>query len=366
MRSPLGSGDGAAAGNGPSVSFPPVTNPPDIETIRDSALADIAEAGTLGALDEARIRHAGRKSALTALLAGIGQLPPEQRGPVGKGANLARKAVEAALAERHRVLEAEALSDRLASDRVDVTLPGDPIDEGTLHIVTQLRREAEEIFLGMGWQVADGPHVEDDFHNFTALNIPEGHPARAETDTFFVDGHPDIVLRTHTSPVQVRVMQSQEPPIYSVMPGAVYRNEDIDATHGAMFHQLEGLAVDEGLTVAHLKGTLRQFIRELLGPSYEIRLRPDYFPFTEPSYEVDVLWTDRRGRSTWLELLGAGMVDPNVFAHCGVDAERYTGFAWGVGLERVAMLRHGVNDLRMLFDGNLGFLRQFGDAGAVR
>jgi len=343
-----------------------VTDSLDIATIRDSALAEIADATSLETLDEVRIRHTGRKSALSGILAGIGQLPPEQRGPVGKGANQARQAIEAALTERHDRLSADALAEQLGSNSVDVTLPGDPVDEGTLHIVTQLRREAEEIFLGMGWQVADGPHVEDDFHNFTALNIPEGHPARAETDTFFVEGHPDVVLRTHTSPVQIRVMQTQTPPIYSVMPGAVYRNEDIDATHGAMFHQLEGLAVDEGLTVAHLKGTLRQFISELLGPSFEIRLRPDYFPFTEPSYEVDVLWTDRRGRSTWLELLGAGMVDPNVFDACGIDSERYTGFAWGVGLERVAMLRHGVNDLRLLFDGNLGFLRQFGDAGAVR
>ncbi len=331
----------------------------DIDSLTSHALAAIAAAQDLGALEDARVRHAGRKSELSTILASIGSLPPEQRGPMGKAANRARQAVEAALTERQDTLETEALGAELAGERVDITLPGDPYPAGALHIVTQLWQEIEEIFLGMGWSIADGPHVEDAFHNFTALNIPEGHPARAETDTFFIADHPDVVLRTHTSPVQVRAMQSQEPPIYVVCPGAVYRREDIDATHGAMFHQLEGLAVDEGLSLAHLKGMLQHFIRELLGPTFEIRLRPDYFPFTEPSVEVDVLWTDRHGRQQWLELLGAGMVDPNVFVHCGIDPERWTGFAWGMGLERVAMLRHGVSDLRLLFDSDLRFLEQF-------
>jgi len=336
-----------------------VSAPPDIDSVASDALAAIAAAADLAALEEARVRHTGRRSALAGVLASIGSLPPEQRGPVGKAANLARRAIDAALAERQQALEADAMGAQLAGEHVDITLPGDPYPAGALHIVTQLWQEIEEIFIGMGWDIADGPHVEDDFHNFTALNIPEGHPARAETDTFFIAGHPDVVLRTHTSPVQVRVMQAQQPPIYVVCPGAVYRREDIDATHGAMFHQLEGLAVDEGLSMAHLKGMLEHFVHELLGPSFEIRLRPDYFPFTEPSVEVDVLWTDRRGNRTWLELLGAGMVDPNVFAHCGIDPERWTGFAWGMGLERVAMLRHGVNDLRLLFDSDLRFLEQF-------
>lgn len=337
-----------------------MTNPDhDIDAIQAEALAAIAAAGDLGQLEDARVRHTGRKSPLTTILASIGSLPPEQRGPVGKRSNAARKAVEAALTARQESLEADELGAKLAGERVDITLPGDPHQAGALHIVTQLWQEIEEIFVGMGWDVADGPHVEDDFHNFTALNIPEGHPARAETDTFFVAGHPDQVLRTHTSPVQVRVMETQAPPIYVVCPGAVYRREDIDATHGAMFHQLEGLAVDEGLSLAHLKGMLQHFVRELLGPTFEIRLRPDYFPFTEPSVEVDVLWTDRHGRQQWLELLGAGMVDPNVFGYCGIDPERWTGFAWGMGLERVAMLRHGVSDLRLLFDSDLRFLEQF-------
>jgi phenylalanyl-tRNA synthetase alpha chain len=336
-----------------------VTDQPDIASVQSEALAAISAAGDLGALEEARVRHAGRKSVLSATLASIGSLPPEQRGPVGKAANQARQAVEAALTAKQELLEAQELGAKLAGERVDISLPGDPYPTGAVHIVTQLWQEIEEIFIGMGWQIADGPHVEDDFHNFTALNIPEGHPARAETDTFFVAGHPNVVLRTHTSPVQVRVMETQEPPIYVVCPGATYRREDIDATHGAMFHQLEGLAVDEGLSMAHLKGMLQHFVRELLGPTFEIRLRPDYFPFTEPSVEVDVLWTDRHGRETWLELLGAGMVDPNVFAHCGIDPERWTGFAWGMGLERVAMLRHGVGDLRLLFGSDLRFLEQF-------
>ena len=341
-----------------------MSSQPDIDSVQSEALAAIAAADDLAALEEARVRHTGRKSVLAATLASIGSLPPEQRGPVGKAANLARQAVEAALAQRQQQLDAQEMGARLAAERIDISLPGDPYPAGAVHIVTQLLHEIEEIFIGMGWQIADGPHIEDDFHNFTALNIPEGHPARAETDTFFVAGHPNVVLRTHTSPVQVRVMESQEPPIYVVCPGAVYRREDIDATHGAMFHQLEGLAVDEGLSMAHLKGMLQHFVRELLGPGFEIRLRPDYFPFTEPSVEVDVLWTDRHGRQSWLELLGAGMVDPNVFVHAGIDPERWTGFAWGMGLERVAMLRHGVNDLRLLFDSDLRFLEQFADGGA--
>lgn len=343
-----------------------VTTGPNIDDIQSAALADIAAAGSLDALEAARVAHTGRKSALASVLAGIGGLPPVERGTVGKGANIVRRAIETALAERQQSLEAAALDASLTAERLDITLPGDPVRAGAQHIVTQLWNEIEEIFVGMGWLIADGPHVEDDFHNFTALNIPEGHPARAETDTFHIAGGHGTVLRTHTSPVQVRVMEAQPPPIYAVMPGAVYRNEDIDATHGALFHQLEGLAVDEGLSMAHLKGMLQHFVHELLGPTFEIRLRPDYFPFTEPSVEVDVLWTDRHGRSQWLELLGAGMVDPNVFAHCGIDPERWTGFAWGMGLERVAMLRHGVSDLRLLFDADLRFLDQFGDAGSVR
>lgn len=331
----------------------------DIDSIQSAALAAIAAAADLAALEDARVRHTGRKSPLADVLAGIGALPQAARGPVGKRANEARRAVEAALAARTKELEAAELGASLAGERVDVTLPGDPFRAGALHIISQLQHEVEEIFLGMGWEIADGPEVEDTYHNFTALNTPDGHPARSPHDSFYIAGHPDRLLRAHTSPVQVRVMEHREPPIYVVCPGAVYRRDDVDATHSPMFHQLEGLAVDEGLSMAHLKGMLQHFVKELLGPSFAIRLRPDYFPFTEPSVEVDVLWTDRHGRQQWLELLGAGMVDPNVFGFVGIDPERWTGFAWGMGLDRVAMLRHGISDLRQLFDSDLRFLEQF-------
>jgi phenylalanyl-tRNA synthetase alpha chain len=241
----------------------------------------------------------------------------------------------------------------------DVTLPGDPFPRGAMHLVTQIRREVEEIFLGMGYRIVDGPEVETAYYNFTALNTPEGHPARSSSDTFFVDGHPDVLLRTQTSPVQVRTMEVEPPPLYVIAPGTVYRRDDVDATHSPMFHQVEGLAVDEGLSLAHLKGTLLHFARELLGKDREVRLVPHFFPFTEPSVQVDVSYVDKRGRTGWLELAGAGMVDPNVFSHVGVDSERYTGFAFGFGLDRLAMVRYDLPDLRLLFESDLRFLEQF-------
>jgi phenylalanyl-tRNA synthetase alpha chain len=331
----------------------------DPGALRDAALAEIAAAPDLAALDEVRVRHTGRRSPLARALAGIGTLPPAERGPAGAAANAARRGVEEALADRAAELEAEELGARLAAERVDVTLPGDPHPLGALHLVSQVRAEAEEIFLGMGYRIAEGPEVETTHHNFVALNTPMGHPAASLSDTFFIAGRDDAVLRTQTSPVQVRVMESGPPPVYIVAPGTVYRRDDWDATHSPMFHQLEGLAVDEGLSVAHLKGTLLHFVREMLGRDREIRLVPHFFPFTEPSVEVEVSWVDRQGRSGWLELLGAGMVDPNVFAAVGYDAERWTGFAFGIGLDRIALLRHDVPDLRYLFEGDLRFLEQF-------
>ena len=332
----------------------------DPDALRQAALADIAAAATLAALDEARVRHTGRRSPLAGVLAGIGGLPPAERGPAGGAANAARRAVEAALAARAAELEAEELGARLAAERVDVTLPGDPHPLGALHPLTQVRREAEDIFLGMGYAIAEGPEVESTYHNFVALNTPMGHPAASLSDTFFVAGRDDVVLRTQTSPVQVRVMESGPPPVYVVAPGTVYRRDDVDATHSPMFHQLEGLAVDEGLSLAHLKGTLLHFVREILGREREIRLVPHFFPFTEPSVEVEVSYVDRHGRTGWMELLGAGMVDPNVFGHVGYDAERWTGFAFGIGLDRIAMLRFGIPDLR------LPLRRRPARAGAVR
>ena len=332
---------------------------PDLDQIRDRALADVASAGTLAELEAARVAHTGRKSALAEILAGIGGLPPEQRGVVGKTANAARRAVEEALAARTEQLEAEEMGAALERDVTDVTLPGDPHPLGALHPITQVRQEMEDILLALGYRIADGPEVETEWHNFTALNTPPGHPARSPSDTFFVEGRPDRMLRTQTSPVQVREMQEHPPPIYLVAPGAVYRRDDIDATHSPMFHQMEGLAVDEGLTMAHLKGTMLHFFRELLGAEREILLQPHFFPFTEPSVDVQVSYIDKNGRPAWLELAGAGMVDPNVLEAAGIDSERYTGFAFGCGLDRIAMIRFGVPDLRLFFENDLRFLEQF-------
>lgn len=330
----------------------------DIAQLKARALAETAAADSLAALDEVRVLHTGRRSALAEILASIGTLPAAERGVVGKAANIARRELETALTDRKATLEAAELTEQLANDRTDVTLPGDPYPRGALHLLTQVRLEIEEIFLALGYEIADGPEVETEHYNFTALNTPEGHPARSSSDTFYVDGSPGTILRTQTSSVQVRVMEGRTPPLYVISPGAVYRRDDVDATHSPMFHQLEGLAVDEGLSLAHLIGTLKYVAGQLLG-STEYRIIPDFFPFTEPSIQLLVRWTDRSGRTSWMELLGAGMVDPNVFAFAGYDSERWTGFAFGMGLDRIAMVRHGVPDLRMMFDGDLRFLEQF-------
>ncbi len=332
---------------------------PGLDQIQSAALADVRAAGSLADLEAARVAHTGRRSPLATVLAGIGGLPPAERGPTGKAANLARRAVEEALAARTAELEAEELGAALERDTTDVTLPGDPQPLGALHPITQVRREMEDILLALGYRIADGPEVETDWHVFTALNTPAGHPSRSASDTFYVDGRPDRLLRTQTSPVQVREMQAAQPPMYLVAPGTVYRRDDIDATHSPMFHQMEGLAIDEGLTLAHLKGTMLHFFRELLGSEREILLQPHFFPFTEPSVNVQVSYTDKNGRPGWLELAGAGMVDPNVLGHAGIDSERYTGFAFGCGLDRIAMIRFGVPDLRLFFENDLRFLEQF-------
>jgi phenylalanyl-tRNA synthetase alpha chain len=331
----------------------------DLAAIERDALAAVARAGTLVELEAARVEHTGRRSRLATALAGIGSLPAEERGPAGRAANAARVAVEAALEARQAALEAVELGAALELDTTDVTLPGDPHPRGALHPVTQIRREMEDIFLALGYFIADGPEVETAWHNFTALNTPEGHPARSSSDNFYVEGRPDRLLRSQTSPVQVRAMQAQEPPIYLVAPGFVYRRDDVDATHSPQFAQMEGLAVDEGLTLAHLKGTMLHFARELLGADREIVLQPHFFPFTEPSVDVQVSYVDKAGRAGWLELAGAGMVDPSVLSACGIDPERYTGFAFGWGLDRIAMIRFGVPDLRLFHESDLRFLEQF-------
>jgi phenylalanyl-tRNA synthetase alpha chain len=341
-----------------------------IDQIHDEAVAEIESAGTAGALEELRIRHLGRKAELPNLLRGVAQLPPEERGAVGKRANEVRRALEELIERRASSLEAAELDARLVTDRVDVTLPGDPPQPvGRLHLITATRREIEDVFVGLGFNVVEGPEVETVFYNFDALNHDPAHPARSRSDTFYVDD--DTVLRTHTSPMQIRAMQQWPPPLAIIVPGRVYR-PDSDATHTPQFTQIEGLCVDTDITLADLKGVLLAFARAIFGDEREIRLRPHFFPFTEPSVEVDVSCFNcaRDGGhcrlckgSGWIEILGSGMVDPNVFAHVrehGYDPEKVQGFAFGMGVERIAMLKHGVPDLRLFFDNDLRFLEQFG------
>jgi phenylalanyl-tRNA synthetase alpha chain len=346
----------------------------DLQALREEAESAITSAGSAAELEELRVRYLGRKAVLTQTLRGIGELPPEERGPVGKTANAVRVALEDLLGRRTAELEASELDARLAEDRIDVTLPGDPPSTaGHLHLVTQTRREMEDIFIGLGFNVVEGPEVEFDHYNFTTLNIPPNHPARALQDTFYLS--PDVVLRTHTSPMQTRSMEVQPPPIYIVVPGRVYRR-DSDASHTPMFHQLEGLAVDENITLADLRGIVLEFARAIFGPEREVRLRTGYFPFTEPSVEVDVSCFNCGGSgylpdgsrdplckgSGWIEILGSGMVDPNVYgfvADMGYDPDKVQGFAFGMGIDRIAMLKHGVPDLRLMFENDLRFLEQF-------
>ena len=345
-----------------------------IDALKTEAEEAIAAASTSDALEEARVRYLGRKAELPNMLRGVAELPPEQRGQVGRAANEARKGLEALVAERGEALEAAELDTRLAADRVDVTLPGAPPQPvGRLHILTATRREIEDVFLGLGFDVVEGPEVDTVFYNFDALNHTPTHPARQESDTFYTPaGH---VLRTHTSPMQVRAMELYPPPLYIVIPGRVYRR-DSDATHTPQFHQVEGLAVDEDVTLADLKGTLLAFARAIFGDERDVRLRPHFFPFTEPSVEVDVSCFNCRGGflrdgsrcplckgEGWIEILGAGEVDPNVFEYVrehGYDPEKVQGFAFGMGIERIAFLKHGVPDLRMFFENDLRMLEQFG------
>ena len=353
-----------------------------IEEIRAAAAREVGDAADSAALEEVRVRYLGRKAELPQLLRGVRDLPPDQRGAVGKAGNQARQAIEAAIEERTAALEAGELDARLAADAIDVTLPGDPpLAPGRLNLITATRREIEDIFLGLGFTVAEGPEVELVYYNFDALNHNPQHPARQPSDTFYVSDpdallEPDAqLLRVHTSPMQVRSMELQPPPLYVVVPGRVYR-PDNDATHTPQFNQVEGLAVDDDITLADLKGTLLSFARAMFGEDREVRLRPHFFPFTEPSAEVDVSCfncTDGympdgsrcpvcKG-SRWVEILGSGLVDPNVFEYVreqGYDPERVSGFAFGMGIERIAMLKHGVPDLRLLYDNDVRMLEQFG------
>jgi len=323
-----------------------------LEEILSSATAAIASAASVAALDEVRVKFLGKKGELTAQLQALGKLPPEERREAGQTINQAKQTVQQAIAERKNALERAELEAKLAAETIDVSLPGRRIENGGIHPVTRTIERIEQFFGELGFSVAAGPEVEDGFHNFDALNIAADHPARTDHDTFFFN--PDLMLRTHTSGVQIRTMEAGKPPFRIIAPGRVYRN-DYDQTHTPMFHQVEGLLVDKDINFADLKGVLNDFLRNFFEEDLEVRFRPSYFPFTEPSAEVDV----RRKGGKWLEILGCGMVHPNVLRAVNIDPEEYQGFAFGIGVERLTMLRYGVNDLRAFFENDLRFLKQF-------
>lgn len=353
-----------------------------IAQLSEQARQEILAAADSEAVEQLRVRYLGRRAELPQMLRSVATLEPDQRGAVGRAANEARKELEELIERRAHELHSGELQERLHEDVIDVTLPGSPPQPvGRMHVITATMRELEDIFLGLGFTVLEGQEVETVHYNFDALNHSPTHPARALTDTFYLRERPDVVLRTHTSPMQIRAMEAHPPPLYVVIPGRVYR-PDSDATHTPQFHQVEGLAVDEDITLADLKGTLLAFARTVFGEERDVRLRPHFFPFTEPSVEVDVSCFHCSGRGFqgdgsrcplckgegWLEVLGAGEVDPNVYSYVptternrpGYDPERVQGYAWGMGVERIAMLRHGIPDLRLYFENDLRFLEQFG------
>src|SRR6188472_1707438 len=361
--------------SGPNTEYDPVEVTPlredEVFRMRDEALAAIAAAPDLAALKQVRTDHAGDRSPLALANREIGALPPQARKEAGKRVGQARGAVSAAFAERHTVLEAEQEERMLAEETVDVTLPWDRGTQGGRHPVTTMSERIADVFVGLGWEIAEGPVIEAEWLNFDALNLGPDHPARTMQDTFWTDpAEQHLVLRTHTSPVQARTMLSRTPPIYVVVPGRVFRTDEYDATHSPMFHQVEGLAVDEGITMAHLKGTLDHFATAMFGEGITTRFRPSYFPFTEPSAEVDLVCFVCRGVNSedcrtcrgegWIEWGGCGVVNPRVLHACGIDSEQYSGFAFGMGIDRTLMFRHGLEDLRSLFEGDVRFTTAFG------
>ena len=336
----------------------------NLEEIEKTALTAIASAADERALEAQRVRWLGKKGEVTALLKSLGRLPQAERPAAGAGINAAKRRLQEAVEERRHALEQQQLGRDLASEAVDVTLPGRSRARGSLHPITQTFRRIERIFTSAGYGVVSGPEIEDDYHNFEALNIPAHHPARAMHDTLYLDN--GMLLRTHTSPVQVRVMERSAPPIRIICPGRVYRKDDVDASHSPVFHQVEGLVVDEGIAFADLKGVVVDFVHRFFERDLEVRFRPSYFPFTEPSAEVDVQCVHCLGEgcracggSGWTEVLGCGMVHPNVLSMSGIDTERYTGFAFGFGVDRFATLYFQIDDMRLLFDNEQRFLEQF-------
>jgi phenylalanyl-tRNA synthetase alpha chain len=335
----------------------------ELDALVKQAESDIAEAQDLAALDQVRVRFLGKKGEITSRMQTLGSLPPEERKDAGKVINKAKGVVQQWIEARRTELQQAELNAKLAAETIDVTLPGRGPMSGGLHPVTRTLDRIEKLFSQLGFETAEGPEIEDDYHNFEALNIPESHPARAMHDTFYIDEH--TVLRTHTSPVQIRTLENRQPPLRVIAPGRVYRC-DSDLTHTPMFHQVEGLLVDEDVSFADLKGILDDFLRHFFEQDLAVRFRPSYFPFTEPSAEADIQCVMCGGEGCrvcshtgWLEVLGCGMVHPKVFEHVNIDSEKYMGFAFGMGVERLAMLRYGVNDLRLFFENDLRFLRQF-------
>ena len=343
-----------------------------LENIRQQAMASLEAAADLAALEELRVKLLGKKGELTAVLKQMGKLSAEERPVMGQLANNVRAAIEAKLDERKTELNAAALEAKLAAEAVDVTIPGEPVVMGHQHPMNQVLQEIKDIFVGLGYTVVDGPEVELASYNFTRLNIEEGHPSRDRSDTFYFDDNDQVLLRTQTSPMQIRFMENNKPPLCMLAPGRVFRKDEADATHSPMFHQIEGLVVDENITMGNLKDALITIMRKIYGADAQMRFRPHHFPFTEPSCEMDMQCHKCHGTGEidgqvcstchgegWIELLGAGMVHPEVLRNCGIDPEKYSGFAFGMGLERMAMGRLRITDLRLIFDNDVRFLNQF-------
>ena len=336
----------------------------EILKIKEQSIKSIKEAKSLKELSDLKVKYLGKKGALTTLLRGMGKLAPEERPIIGGLVNEVRDELNEKFEQKEKELKHEELQKRLETENIDVTEPSKKINLGSLHPITQIIEEIEEIFLGMGYEIADGPEVEKATYNFDKLNTPPDHPARDIQDTFYITD--DIVLRSQTSPVQARVMENQKPPIKIICPGAVYRSDSVDATHSPVFLQLEGLVIDKKISMTDLKGTLETFAKKCLGENTKIRFRPHHFPFTEPSAEADVSCFVCGGKGCkvckgegWIELVGCGMVHPNVLENCGIDPEKYTGFAFGFGVERIAMAKFGIDDMRLLFENDVRFLKQF-------
>lgn len=335
-----------------------------INGILEEFQEEYSDSNDLDALEELRIKYLGKKGEVQNLFNKMGSIPAEKRPVLGKEANILKQKIEAKLNEKKEKFEAEAKAKKLAEETIDVTLPGRTIKQGARHPLSVVTEELEDIFIGLGFEIAEGPELEDEYHNFEALNIPENHPARDLQDTLYFND--SFLLRTHTSPVQVRTMENTEPPIRIIAPGRVYRADELDASHSPVFHQLEGLVIDENITFGDLKGTIRAMVEEIYGKEQEVRFRPSYFPFTEPSAEVDVSCIVCQGegcslcsRTGWLEIMGSGMVHPNVLRMSGIDPEKYSGFAFGMGIDRITLLKYGINDIRLLFENDRRFLKQF-------